>query len=116
MRIFTAIEDLIRSKEGQYGRQDDFPTHRILARLDPHFRAVNACKHLFAYVRTRALKELVKAAAYIALEYEERQREEDKVTELETFVEWLRNVGFLRELTDKEERLLQKRLKLFEDR
>jgi len=58
----------------------------------------------------------VKAAAYIALEYEERQREKDEVTELETFVEWLRNVGFLRELTDKEERLLQKRLKLFEDR
>ena len=76
MRIFTAIEDLIRSKEGQYGRQDDFPTHRILARLDPHFRAVSACKHLFAYVRTRALKELVKAAAYIALEYEERMTED----------------------------------------
>lgn len=81
MKIFAAVEGLIRSKDGQYGRQDDFPTHRILARLDPHFRVVSACKHLFAYVRTRALGELVKAAAYIALEYEERQEGKDAASQ-----------------------------------
>ncbi|RLE27636.1 hypothetical protein DRJ54_07545 [Candidatus Acetothermia bacterium] len=73
MKIFAAIEGLIRSKDGQYGRQDEFPAHRILARLDPHFRAVSAIKHLIAYVRTGALGELVKAGAYVALEDEEKE-------------------------------------------
>jgi len=75
MKIFTAIEHLIRSKDDQYGNLSLLPAHHILGWLDPKFRAASAVKHLIAYMRTGKVGELVKAGAYVALEYEERTTE-----------------------------------------
>lgn len=75
MKIFGAIENLLKAKNDQYGQLSFHPTHRWLCEMFPDFRVASAVKHLMAYARTRSMTELIKAGAYIALEYEEKTRD-----------------------------------------
>jgi len=75
MKLFGAIGNLLKAKNDQYGQLSSNPTHQWLCEKFPHFRVASAIKHLVAYARTGSVKELVKAGAYVALEYEERKEE-----------------------------------------
>ena len=82
MKLFGAIENLLKAKNDQYGQLSSNPTHRWLCEKFPHFRVASAIKHLVAYARTGSVEELVKAGAYVALEYEESMRKRQKKMEV----------------------------------
>jgi len=72
--FYCEICTLLDSKQKDYGCSDDaYRTTKILEMLDPNFRLTSAIKHIIAYMNTRQLKELIKAAGYLCLEYMHRR-------------------------------------------
>ena len=82
MKLFGAIENLLKAKNDQYGQLSSNPTHQWLCEKFPNFRVASAVKHLVAYARAGSMTELVKAGAYVALEYEESMRKRQKKMEV----------------------------------
>lgn len=69
-KFFQDILSLLKEKDKEYGNiHSQKATFKTLKNIEPKILCLLAIKHIISYMNSKRPKELIKAGAYLLLEY-----------------------------------------------